>query len=662
MKFFNEMQTFLDQNPTLYETAHHKLASLMHELEYIKQQEALPLRLRKIQELKHLHFFVDAYQRGYKWTKHQVVALLEDIDAFEPQYPEDYYCLQPVVVKKQTIDEQENLELIDGQQRLTTIYIILAYLTNKSFFKLCYKTRKESSIFLNQHIFQLEDCVDKTFDDYVKNHPQLNNIDNYYFFSAYQAVQDWFLKKQKTSLDIRDKWMQKLLHATKVIWYQPESPVDEGDDKKQSIAIFQRINQGKISLTNAELLKALFLHALKDPKEGTTAETFKIKQSEMANQWDMIEHALQNPDFWAFVCPHDQSNVYTRIELLFDLISEKFVSSKSTVRWNTLAKKQEYYTFQYFADQLQNNQHHKVTALWKTIQQGFYRLNEWFSHDESYHLIGFIVGQKIKTITELWAIAHQDSKREAFQLKLKQIIAQHIRQCFGQTSSAEHQQPIIFEHLHYDDKTSHIISLLLLLNIDLHRQQGTRFPFKLYYAPNKIWSLEHIHAQKSKIAENTNPQHWYNEQRDILLHMSTHDLTHDQKEQLLNTLEMCHSEPTRENRQLYFDLQQQYLKNFLEQRTHQLDNLCLLDKRDNSVLSNKGFYDKRQVVMQLQKTERRFIPIATQWAFAKYFNPDVEDFTIWNQKDRQMYRAALIQCWEYYQGNLFEKTLNGKQA
>lgn len=655
----NEMQSLLNQNPSLHETAQTKLESLLKELGNIKKQEELPLRLRNIQELKGLHFFVDAYQRSYKWTKHQVIALLEDIHEFTPNQSEDYYCLQPIVVKKQKVDGQEYLELIDGQQRMTTIYIILAYLTKNSFFKLRYETRKDSSVFLNHHIFQLEDCVEQKFDDYVQDQSQLNNIDNYYFFSAYQNIQKWFLEQEKTGIDIRDEWINKLLHSTKVIWYQVENQANQFDDKEQSIEIFQRINQGKISLTNAELLKALFLNTL---KYETTAETFKIRQSEMANQWDTIEHALQNPDFWAFVCPHDQANVYTRIELLFDLLSEKFVPSKTASHWNTLAKKQEYYTFQYFADQLQSNHNQTVSALWKIIQQGFYRLNEWFLHDESYHLIGFIVGQKIKTITELWVIAHKESKREAFQIRLKQIIALHIRQCFGQTHPADQQQPLIFDDLNYGDKTQHIILLILLLNLDLHRQQGTRFPFKSYHALNTIWSLEHIHAQKSKVEEITNLEHWYNEQQDILAHVSIHDVTEEKQSDLRQALNTWYSNKTPGNIKLYLDLQQEYLKNFLEQRTHKLDNLCLLDKRDNSVLSNKVFYEKRYVVMDLQKTKRRFIPIATQWAFAKYFNSEVEDFTIWSQKDRQMYRSALIQCWEYYQSNLFGKMLNGEQA
>lgn len=659
---FNQMQNLLDLNPALRDTAEQKLKSLFHELEYIQQQEELPLRLRKIQELNNLHFFVDAYQRGYKWSSIQVEALLDDIYEFgtDKEKSDDYYCLQPIVIKKRQIDGQDYFELIDGQQRLTTIYIILSYLTKGSFFELRYETRKQSTQFLNKHIFQLANRSEATFDEYVEHDPELNNIDNYYFFNAYKTVQAWFKAKAQIALGIREEWINTLLDATKVIWYQAESQNNELDDKKQSIAIFQRINQGKIALTNAELLKALFLNALKAPKEGTSAETFKIRQSELANQWDMIEHTLQNPDFWAFVAPHQQTNIYTRIELLFDLISGKFIASKSLSYQQILQRKQEYYTFQYFVKEL-SNPDQTVTALWKKLQQGFYRLNEWFSDDESYHLIGFIIGQRIKSISELWTLADSQRGREEFQIKLKQIIAQHIRKCFGQTQSTDPKQPLIFEDLHYLDHNPSIISLILLLNLDLHRQQNTRFPFKSYYAEHTIWSLEHIHAQNSDMKD-INLEHWYKEQQDLLAQTTAQDISSEQKAQISQALEVWNAVQTAETLKSYVELQQQYLQNVIEQRTHKLDNLCLLEKRDNSVLSNKGFYKKRKAVMDLQKIERRFIPIATQWAFAKYFNPDVEDFTIWNQKDRNAYRVALIQCWEYYQEHLFTTAASGEQA
>ncbi len=59
-------------------------------------------------------FYIPSYQRGYRWSETEVVRLLDDIY----QNGKKNYCLQPVVVRK----KEDRYELIDGQQRLTTLY------------------------------------------------------------------------------------------------------------------------------------------------------------------------------------------------------------------------------------------------------------------------------------------------------------------------------------------------------------------------------------------------------------------------------------------------------------------------------------------------------------------------------------------------------------
>lgn len=65
-------------------------------------------------------FYIPSYQRGYRWSETEVVRLLDDIY----QNGKKNYCLQPVVVRK----KEDQYELIDGQQRLTTLYLIYKYI------------------------------------------------------------------------------------------------------------------------------------------------------------------------------------------------------------------------------------------------------------------------------------------------------------------------------------------------------------------------------------------------------------------------------------------------------------------------------------------------------------------------------------------------------
>lgn len=123
------------------------------------------LTLKSVRNLLGTKFFIPSYQRGYRWTEQQVKDLLNDIKEFIDNGTNNIYCIQPLVVKEReqdilskikkanSIDEVKQFllgswEVIDGQQRLTTIKIILTVLQEKSY-ELEYETRTESKDFLN---------------------------------------------------------------------------------------------------------------------------------------------------------------------------------------------------------------------------------------------------------------------------------------------------------------------------------------------------------------------------------------------------------------------------------------------------------------------------------------------------------------------------------
>jgi uncharacterized protein with ParB-like and HNH nuclease domain len=80
---------------------------------------------KSITELEGNMFWIPAYQRGFRWTRQQVKELVEDLDEFIRDPQRIAYCLQPVVVKATNSNDIENFyEVIDGQQRLTALYLI----------------------------------------------------------------------------------------------------------------------------------------------------------------------------------------------------------------------------------------------------------------------------------------------------------------------------------------------------------------------------------------------------------------------------------------------------------------------------------------------------------------------------------------------------------
>ena len=322
------------------------------------------LELKTINQLLGEHFFIPHYQRGYRWTSQQVNDLLNDIWAFATKSKEktkdgEFYCLQPIVVKKKTWEEDGNningYEVIDGQQRLTSLHIIINYLAKdflkvdsleedygKELYSLRYETRPRSEKFLNN-----------ITDD-------KSNSDYYHLSTAKNTVKEWFTNGTNTKdRTDKNKFLDTLLGKNKdersvqVIWYSIEAKLESKEtDLKNSIELFTRLNIGKIPLTNAELIKALFLSSASFENENNE-HAIRMKM-EISQIWDDIEQKLSDDHFWAFVTNYKKDDYATKIELLFDLIAEK--------------KKEEIdplFTFLFFLNR--SKDHDSLWDLWSSI-------------------------------------------------------------------------------------------------------------------------------------------------------------------------------------------------------------------------------------------------------------------------------------------------------
>ena len=147
-----------------------------------------------------MEFIIPAYQRGYRWDNEQVETLLNDLYEFIKNHSgsrcnsSDYYCLQPVAVvpnpEKQHDKENEGQEsyiVVDGQQRLTTIYLLLHYLRQNSDYKYSiYDLHFDSRDVQDNYIKKLL---------FLKNEDRpeaASNIDIFYLEKAYRTITKWF--------------------------------------------------------------------------------------------------------------------------------------------------------------------------------------------------------------------------------------------------------------------------------------------------------------------------------------------------------------------------------------------------------------------------------------------------------------------------------------
>ena len=83
------------------------------------------ISLKSIVDFKNdnINFYIPSYQRGYRWKSRQVCQLIDDINAFTPTESTPFYFLQALAVAKDI--EKDRVNVVDGQQRLTTLNLIL---------------------------------------------------------------------------------------------------------------------------------------------------------------------------------------------------------------------------------------------------------------------------------------------------------------------------------------------------------------------------------------------------------------------------------------------------------------------------------------------------------------------------------------------------------
>lgn len=552
------------------------------------------LELKTVNELQEFNFYIPSYQRGYRWTSKEVLELLNDISNFAPRLVDEsteektWYCLQPIVIKEL---EGSKFEVIDGQQRLTTIYLILHYL-NQDFvesrrdklFTLDYETRIDSK----EYLTNLSEEINE------------ENIDFYYMSTAYKTIATWFESKG-INFD-KGNFRSKFKFNSKVIWYLSK----EAD----SISIFTRINIGKIPLTNSELIKALFLNSSNFNKED---DKLRLRQLEIATEWDNIENSLQNDKFWYFLNQNYTST--NRIEFIFRLMNDEFDADDN------------YSTFRFFSKKFSNSNNETLNDNWQDVKRYFQRFNEWFNERELYHKIGFLISIDGVNIKDLYLKSDKMTKSE-FKSFLDELIKTEFRN-------------IDLNEIQYSD-AKEVKKVLLLYNILTmlsSSQDSSYFPFDLY--KNEKWDIEHIASVKDKIPEQ-NREQWLDDAKSFIGAGNAYEIG------LHTKIENWNPDDDDEFKIIFEEIVSYFNSELnTDDDINSLSNLTLLDSSTNRSYKNAVFPFKRKIIIDRDK-QGVFIPICTKNVFLKYFSEYPPKISLWSQEDRENYENDLFKVLNTY--------------
>lgn len=595
-------------------------------------------------------FYIPDYQRGYRWTPFEVKKLLSDLQEFFDNEPSnnEFYCMQPLVVCKK---DDNSWEVIDGQQRLTTLFLILSQIKESlkilypdmSLFSLLYQSRQGSQSFLNNIDFSQID----------------SNIDYYHICNASTTIQEFFSEQDIDTVD----FIQRVINyknkqnapSVKFIWYDVTEEINRHSISSEDK--FSDLNIGKIGLTNSELIKSLFLNSVNSDK----SEALRI-----ATEWDHIEHSLQDDSFWSFIYGNDDKKYATRIEFLFDILQGK-----------SLTETNDYYTFDKYSEKLkqlisnyleQHSDHglsekerkekaakEVIKNLWKEISDKFYFFKGWYENNKLYHIIGYLRFKKMP-INEIEKIyLDQETKNtDVFFVKLKKKALSFIKD-------------YKIRDLSYEDSADHqkIRSVLLLFNILSIincEKENVRFSFNDFYKEN--WDLEHVRSQTPKSLSGEERKDWIicNIEYFSGVKYDDNDNSDSYKAKIEKEIDKNHIKDVEYvsgysiskicnelvklldsktdisessiYKVLYYDAFHQ--TEGFESYTHSIGNLVLLDQGTNRGYKNAFFPVKRQWIFRREHDGIYILP-CTKNVFSKNYSRILYDLMNWNIEDAEDY-------------------------
>lgn len=566
------------------------------------------IELKSVSELNGKNFIVPSYQRGYKWRTKDVECLIEDIAEIEEDDNSDY-CLQPIVVAK----DNDKYILVDGQQRLTTIWLIINWAKQNGFgtdwnFSIEYKTRDTSNAFLNK-IQETGVAKDE------------GTCDTHYFSQALEAING--------ESDKLETFFKNLKKNVKIIWYEIEP--------KEGPAHFERLNSAKISLTNAELVKAFIL-------TNTTPQ----KQTRMACEWDEMEYKLQEKSFFSFITTKDSiyNKESNRIELLLDLYVGTTKEDK---------EKDEHYTFNKIAQMEKNGK--SVETIWQEVQNIYNRLLCWYNDNFLYNLIGFLVEKNgDRELSEIWNDCQNKSTIE-FKESVRGRVIKNI-------PANEDIEKMVYK----DGRTKNVLllfNILSLMSIDERKDYkynfNDKFHFDLYKDEN--WDKEHVHATASEsLQSKVEWVKWLKdldgklvekklvEKKDKLIEANPVDNKDEYLKWIRNAKEVKDSDypAIKEDKNETFKplSKEEFDKMFngivsalegdddKDLKQNSIGNIVLLNQNINRSGEYKvaPFSTKRRIIMERVK-KGQFVPLGTQNVFMKVFTKIPGHFYKWEKED-----------------------------
>lgn len=617
------------------------------------------LNIVHVIDLNGMYFNIPLYQRGYRWKTKQVYDLLDDFLEFSRSKMSkegQFYCIQPlVVVKNEDVivgdasKSQAVYDIVDGQQRLTTLFLLMNYLDILSYHlryeRACGKSEDNAPHYTNGEL--IYSCLSALSDAEIAKNP-----DYFYITRAMEDIKTWFVEKGTKLPGIKDLIRRVIMNSdyetpsarfdedderyvdinaalkdVRFIWY--DASAHQSIDYKGSIDVFKRLNYGKTALTSAELIKALLFQC--DIYEMSQKPEMRQIAFRMSTEWDNMEKQLQDKFMWSMLMPYEPDEA-SHIDVVLSFVAHALQEEYNIETKVSKSDKDYDYLIisKYIEKKVSENKKQSdvykevIKQLWTRIQDVFSIFRSWFEDRELYHLIGLYFTlkfpkkeERLLALKELVALCRTQDRDCFISTLKKQKIGKFISLGDKKTSGGT---PLSLDNINYDDNWSEIKRILLVYNVDMsmkHGQDRQYFPFQFYQTT--VPSLEHIHPQHMHDEDIDFPTRcqWYQDKRSDLEKMGKypHDKDIQKAVDCLDAVLSLGSNDNKADKEKKYkadeakylqylgviDRQYDELVDISEEELHRITNMALVDKDTNARLGNGLMTSKRDKLIEQSK-------------------------------------------------------------
>lgn len=308
--------------------------------------------------LRHSPLVIPQWQRGYSWKSEHITDFLDDINDFFSENKEKdfkkatFYLLGQIITVQ---NERDEFEIVDGQQRITTMYLLLISLYRslskfpsngetlnfiRGLIQLRISTQTSGRIHLNlKSLYQdgskiLESLMKQGLEDFEQIGQLTISQEN--IKEAYGIIDDWVTKNFDNEVD--------LVNFSNLFLYNVMFARLEISTIKAAIDTFEKMNNRGVELQDSDLLKNYLFKNIEDDQYKKLTENWKSLTQNITSINPKQKSLRSEGTFIKYLGISESGTKINNTKQLFEYFEDKYKSKEELLEYSVkLPEKSQFY-------------------------------------------------------------------------------------------------------------------------------------------------------------------------------------------------------------------------------------------------------------------------------------------------------------------------------